>query len=170
MVRIHRTKNPVRNLDSSLAMGSLGARVEGELRGSQGRGFEHRPTGFEHAKNLVKHCQASCYLRPPFLGTPLVPSRHRTKNPVRHRDYIYICVYIYIYIEREREIYRDRERESKMCIHIYIYIYIYIHTCICIYIYIYIYILARGWAGLGARGRARGGRLSAYNTLYYARL
>ena len=26
----------------------------------------------------AKHDQTSCYLRPPFLGTPLVPSRHTT--------------------------------------------------------------------------------------------
>ena len=45
---------------------------KGELRGSQGRGFEPRSTRvFGH----VKHDRANCYLRPPFLGTPSVPSR-----------------------------------------------------------------------------------------------
>ena len=47
------------------------------LRGSQGRGFEHRSTrGFEHVNTYlrVKHDQTGYYKRPPFLGTPLVPS------------------------------------------------------------------------------------------------
>ena len=55
---------------------------KGELRGSQGRGFEHRSTsGLEHVKNreqsAIKPLE-KCYLRPPFLGTPLVPSRKIT--------------------------------------------------------------------------------------------
>ena len=32
----------------------------------------------------MKHNQTSCYLQPPFLGTPLVPSRH-TSTPTRPR-------------------------------------------------------------------------------------
>ena len=49
----------------------------GEQRGSQGRGFEHRSIwGFEHVNNFrATHDQTSCYLRPPLLGAPLVPSR-----------------------------------------------------------------------------------------------
>ena len=59
------------------ARASSGSWVRGELRGSPGRGLEHRSTGgFEHAKeSRAKHHQTSGYLRPPFLGTPLVPSR-----------------------------------------------------------------------------------------------
>ena len=49
--------------------------LEGELRGSQGRGFEHRSTwGFEHVNNWEQNTIKQV-VRPPFLGTPLVPSR-----------------------------------------------------------------------------------------------
>ena len=40
----------------------------------------------------VKHDQHSCYLRPPFLGTPLVPSRARGA-----RDIFYMCRYVYLF-------------------------------------------------------------------------
>ena len=44
-----------------------------ELRGSQGRGLEHRSrSGLEHNQQLrVRDHRTSCYLRPPFVGTPL---------------------------------------------------------------------------------------------------
>ena len=50
--------------------------LEGELRGSQGRGFEHRSAwGSEHAKTREESTvKPVVTYDPPFLGTPLVPS------------------------------------------------------------------------------------------------
>ena len=75
----------------------------------------------------VKHGQTSGYLRPPFPGTPLVPSRERAQNSGRKRARspgLYYITYIYTYI------YIYTHNDNKHVDYIYIYIYIYIHTCI----------------------------------------
>ena len=105
-------------------------RFQGELRGSQGRGLEHRSTwGFEHIENWKWNT-----IRPVVTHDPhsLGPLRSPWKLDLSIYiythvcTYICICIYIYIYI----------------CI-IYIYIYIHIHA-LHIYIYIYIGLLLSG--------------------------
>ena len=61
----------------------------------------------------VKHDQTSRYLRPPFLGTPLVPSRFMHIYIYTHIQYIYIYIYTY----------------RCVCVSISIYIYIYTYLC-----------------------------------------
>ena len=78
---IHQTTFPCAGCNFSLGHAFAGARDQRSrgTKGSQGRGFEHRSKrGFEHAKNRERNTikpETSCYVRPPFLGTPLVPSR-----------------------------------------------------------------------------------------------
>ena len=54
-----------------------------KVRESQGRGvWTSVNARVRTCKELrVKNDQTSCYLRPPFLGTPLVPSRRTTADP-----------------------------------------------------------------------------------------
>ena len=79
--------------------GSRGPRRErwvwGEVRGSRGRGFEHRSTRGVWAceESRAKHDEPSCYWRPPFLGTPLISSRMAGGRS----DYQYYYYYYYYY-------------------------------------------------------------------------
>ena len=40
-----------------------------------------QPEGLNSKELRVKHDRTSCYIRPPFLGTPLVPSRSLAGRP-----------------------------------------------------------------------------------------
>ena len=83
----------------------------------------------------VKHDQASCYLRPPFLGTFLVPSRVMiTPHAPGMSACISLSLYIYIYM------YTHVMITYVPHISICVYVHMYIHVYVCVYIYIYIYI------------------------------
>ena len=129
-------------------------RLSGELRGSQGRGFEHVPLFycvflffiFEHVLPL-EHQRRRAELQGAPVGAGVAALQRAWQEGiisivVSQNIYIYISLSLslclslslYIYIERERcYIYIYIERE------IYIYIYrereIEIYTCVCIYIY-----------------------------------
>ena len=108
----------------------------------------------------VNHNQTRCYLRPPFLGTPLVPPKLVPPRPAKAahgnvmqaprssrqswltRGAIYIYIYIHTYVCDIYVYYIYIYTYVHVCVYIYIYkyIYIYIHIHVEIHVYVYIYI------------------------------
>ena len=110
-------------------VGPDSAGVQRELKGSQGRGLEHRSTrGFDHANNREQNMIKSVVTYDPHsLGPPECPLEGGRVRRARLGIYIYIYIYMYVYIHMYMYTYTHLSLSLSLYIYIYIYTYTYIH-------------------------------------------